>query len=118
MNPIQLFFSLTYAGGRVASGRVRLDVARLHWHLRQRGAVVRRDGEVSQRQERIGLHSGAPVALLNHAVQLQFRGVSKHLGIIWEGDGDVQHERQQWCPQQARQIKRRWETAEPYIDFL
>lgn len=78
--------ALTYAGGRVAGGRVRLDVARVYWHLCQRGAVAWRDGEVSKRQQHAGLHSGARVALLNLAVQLQFRGVSIGLGIVWEGE--------------------------------
>lgn len=84
--------ALTYAGGRVASGGVRLDVAGVYWHLCQRGAVVGWDGEVSQRQEHAGLHSG--VAVLNLAVQLQFRGVSIRLGIIWEGNEDAQNGRQ------------------------
>lgn len=86
--------ALTYAGGRVAGGRVRLDVARVYWHLCQRGAVVGWDGEVSQRQVHTGLHSGARVALLDLAVQLQFRGASVRLGIICEGNGGAQNERQ------------------------
>lgn len=96
--------ALTYAGGRVAGGRVRLDVAGVHWHLGRRGAVVGRDGEVSERQERAGLHSGARVALLDLAVQLQFRGVSVRLGIIWGGgDGDAQDERRRQRPRQTNQ---------------
>lgn len=75
-----LALALTYAGGCVARGWVRLDVTRVYWHLCQRGAVVGRDGEVSQRQQSAGLHSGACVALLNFAVQLQFRGVCSERG--------------------------------------
>lgn len=109
---------LTYAGGRVASGRVRLDVTRVYWHLCHRGAVVRWDGKVSQRQECAGLHSGAQVALLNLAVQLQFRGASIRLGIIWKRNGDNQNKRQRHRPRQEISKKSRGDEKQQKSMFI
>lgn len=80
---------------------IQLNVTWLYWqraaHLSQWRAIVRGSGEVlgvrevSQRQQPIMLHCGAPTALLNHAVQLQLRGPVKHLTLIWERNTDSQN---------------------------